>query len=299
MAMKYTKIFISTALILAGFMLKAQDAEQVETQLPEYVEQTFSSTRMYSSHTIETMYQGEMSFILGHRMGKLNQGAENLWGFYSASTRLGLDFGVKDWATVGVGIHTINKIFDGFAKFRLIRQCSGIKEFPVTITYYTSAEIRSNKLDIAESEVNFSRRLSFTHQLLIARKFNDNFSLQLMPTLVHRNLVKTSGDKNNVFSIGAMGRYKISRRVAVIAEYFYVFPDQIKLTESGREHQNPFALGIEIFTGRRHAFQICLANVQAMNDRNYLTENSEKFSKDGMNIGFNISTVFTLFQKND
>jgi predicted porin len=70
-------------------------------------------------------------------------------------------------------------------------------------------------------------RITYLYQLLIARKMTSNLSLQIMPSLVHKNLVATKDDKNDIIIIGAGGRYKFTKRSSINVEYHYVLPDQI------------------------------------------------------------------------
>ena len=136
----------------------------------------------------------------------------------------------------------------------------------------------------------------FTHQLLVGRKFNDRFTLQLMPTLVHRNLTTTPGDKNDVYAIGIAGRAKLTKRVAFNAEYYYVPDGQL-----ATPFANSLSVGFDIETGG-HVFQLHLTNSPDMTYKGFITETQEEwFFKgsdgrmlSGLRFGFNISRVFTI-----
>jgi hypothetical protein len=136
----------------------------------------------------------------------------------------------------------------------------------------------------------FYSRFYYTHQVLVARKFNDRLSLQLMPTLVHRNLVKTNEDKNDVFSLGAGGRFKLTKRVAFNVEYYYVPEGQIS-----QDYSNCLAVGFDIETGG-HVFQFHFTNSQDMSYKGFITEtvNDSRGLLSSMRFGFNISRVFTI-----
>ena len=110
----------------------------------------------------------------------------------------------------------------------------------------------------------------------------------LMPTLVHRNLVESTEVKNDVFAIGAGGRQKVTNRVAVTFEYFYVLPDQI-----ADIYTNSFSLGFDIETGG-HVFQLHCTNSLGMMDKQYITETTGEWTAGDIHFGFNISRVFTL-----
>jgi len=134
----------------------------------------------------------------------------------------------------------------------------------------------------------FTNRLYYTHQLLISRKFSDNFSLQLMPTIVHRNLVDSAQYKNTVISIGIAGRNKISRKTAITYEYFYVLPNQINPI-----YHNSLSLGFDIETGG-HVFQLHLTNSRGMNEKGFIAETDGDWLKGDIHFGFNISRVFYI-----
>jgi len=134
----------------------------------------------------------------------------------------------------------------------------------------------------------FSHRMAYTFQLIVGRKFNERLTVQLNPGLVHRNLVTTNEEKNDVIHISGAGRVKLSKRVALNAEYFYVLPDQL-----APEFKNSLSLGFDIETGG-HVFQLHFTNSTGMFERSFITETTDSWSKGGIRFGFNISRVFTL-----
>jgi hypothetical protein len=150
-----------------------------------------------------------------------------------------------------------------------------------------------------DSRTNYiSSRMYYTNQILIGRKFSESLSFQLMPTLIHRNLVETKADKNDVFAIGAAGRIKLSKRIAINAEYYYVPSGQIV----SQNYANSLSLGVDIETGG-HVFQFHFTNSRDMTYKGFITETGEDwFYKNsstgklmgGMRFGFNISRVFTV-----
>ena len=129
------------------------------------------------------------------------------------------------------------------------------------------------------------------HQLLLARKFTDEFSLQLSPTLIHKNLVRTIDDDNNVLALGIGGRYKLTNRISLNAEYFYTYGSAVN---SPLEHKNPISIGLDIETGG-HVFQIMISNSLGMIDTHYIVDNTGDWTKGDIHLGFNISRVFTIY----
>jgi hypothetical protein len=159
---------------------------------------------------------------------------------------------------------------------------------PFTLSYFGSTALNSLKWQDTARENYFSSRLAYTHQILIARKFSDVFSAQLTPTVVHRNLVKTAADANDIYALGLGGRLRMSRRTTFNMEYFYVPKGQLPGTAT-----NSLSLGFDIETGG-HVFQLHFTNSLGMFERNFITENTGSWNKGDIYFGFNISRVFTL-----
>ena len=134
----------------------------------------------------------------------------------------------------------------------------------------------------------FSSRLSYVAQLLVARKFSNSLSLQLTPTYIHKNLVPLRTDQNNIFYVGLGGRYKITQRTSVNAEYFYLLPGT-----TADNYQNCLSVGVDIETGG-HVFQFRLTNAQPMFERAFITETTGKWTDKGIFLGFTINRVFTV-----
>ena len=55
---------------------------------------------------------------------------------------------------------------------------------------------------------------------MIASKINSQLSLQLMPTLIHWNMVESNDDLNTIFVLGAGFRYLISKAYQLIQSIF-------------------------------------------------------------------------------
>ena len=249
---------------------------------------TFRDTRIVNGHSVETNNEGVGKFIISHRFGSINGGVEEFFGLDQSTIRIGLDYGIKDWLTVGLGRSSLEKTFDGFLKGRLLRQSSGERNVPVTITAFSSMAINSLPWEDETRENYFSSRITYTHQFLIARKFSDDFSLQLMPTLVHRNLVQTLDESNDVFSLGTAFRYQLTRNWALSGEYYYVLPDQL-----AEGFQNAAAIGFELET-RGHVFQFQFGNARGMIEKFFITETRGEISEGDIHFGFNITRDFKI-----
>lgn len=285
------KKILALAFAIAPFCSNAQsllDAMDDDKSAKVFTETTFKTTRLINGHTIETVGKGVMDVKISHRFGTLNKGIYELFGLDNASMRMGVDYGVTDRLDIGIGRSTFEKTYDGFVKYKVLRQSTGGKSSPVSLNYVGGVAYKTIKLPGTIYETQPNTRFSYLHQLLIARKFNSNLSLQLMPTLVHRNAVPLATDKNDLFSMGGGGRMKISRRMSVNAEYHYQFSPL-----AGRT--NPLSLGVDIETGG-HVFQFHITNTQGMVEPSFINNTFGKWDNGDILFGFNIARVFTILK---
>ena len=258
-----------------------------------YTTATFKTTRIINMHSVENAAAGVMDFRISHRFGFINTGAYDLFGLDQALMRFGLEYGITDRLMVGMGRSNVNKAYDSFLKYKILRQGSGKRNIPVAVSYIASAVCNTVKWADPNRDNYFSSRMQYTHQLLIARKFNNDLSLQLTPTLVHKNLVPTLQDKNDILAMGFGGRYKLTQRFSVNGEYIYVLPNQITST-----FYNSLSLGVDIETGG-HVFQLHLTNSTSMLEPGFITESVGQWKNGGIHFGFNVSRVFTVKDKRE
>ena len=281
-------IFFSTILLYMNGPLQAQDElldllEEEEGELVNYAEATFKSARLINGHSIETRTKGTLEFMISHRFGRINSGAYEFFGLDGANVRFGLEYGLTKNLNVGVGRNSFEKTYDGFLKYKLLRQRSGARKMPVSAVFFTSMAINTLK---SEEDIDFSSRLAYSYQLLMARKFSERLSLQVMPTMIHRNEVTAELGENDLYAIGAGGRLKLTRRLALNAEYYY----RLNALEDDRFH-NALAIGFDIETGG-HVFQLHFTNAQAMIEKGFVAETTGDFFGGDIHFGFNISRVF-------
>ncbi|HXB07892.1 MAG TPA: DUF5777 family beta-barrel protein [Puia sp.] len=252
-----------------------------------YVTGTFKAEHIINTQTVESPANGNLNFVIQHRFGQLNSGAYNFFGLDNATLRLGLDYGITDDLSVGVGRSSYLKTFDGYLKYKIVKQTEG-PQMPLTadilgtITNYTQD-------DPGKPYLNAKYRTAYSAELLLARKFSRSLSLQVTPTYLHYNLVPTVADKNDVFALGLGGRMKITKRMSVNAEYDVVPKNQVVSTAI----HNSFSLGWDIETGG-HVFQLVFSNSQSMLASQYLTQTTGTWGNGDIYFGFNISRNFNL-----
>ncbi len=262
--------------------------EEEEEETIEYTTASFKANRVINLHSIENTPAGVLDVKISHRFGFINGGIQELFGIDQASIRIGADYGISDRLMIGMGRSSFEKTYDGFAKIKLLRQSKGARMVPFTISLFGSAAIKTTPFQNPDRENFFSSRLYYSGQILIGRKFSDAFSLQVAPTIVHRNLVTFRSEKNDVFAIAAGGRIKLNKRTSLNAEYIYVLPDQL-----APGFRNSLSLGFDIETGG-HVFQLHFSNSTSMIEKGFITETSGNWLDGDIHFGFNISRVFTL-----
>ncbi len=283
--MRYLIIFA----LFCSPIVKAQDdlfsLLEVE-DTPQEVTATFKGTRIINGQSVELPAKGNLQFLIEHRFGTINSGAYELWGLDQAQMRMSFDYGLTNNTAIGLARNSFQKTFEASIKSRLVRQKINGGS-PISITSYNAVFANSIRWANPERANLFSSRLSYAHQIMIARKFNSSLSLQLTPSLIHRNLVDKKDINNDYVALGIGGRYKLTKRVSLNAEYFYQFKRLNELFE------NSLSIGFDIETGG-HVFQLHVTNSQGMFERAFIGETTGKWSAGDLYFGFNISRVFGL-----
>ncbi len=279
-------------------LLTILEKESGDSAVTEYTSATFKSMRVINGQSIETVGKGVLSFVISHRFGPFNAGAYNFFGLDGAEIRLGFEYGITDRLELGCGRNSFNKVYDGYVKCRLLRQSKGARVMPLSVTWFSSVAVQTLKLTDTTLEDDFNNRLFYTHQLLIARKFSKNLSLQLSPTFIHRNLVEYKDIKNDLWAIGISGRYKLTKRLSLNAEYFYLLPDQTyyKVGSEKINYNNSLSIGFDIETGG-HVFQLHCTNSMGMIDKAFIGETVGRWDKGDIMFGFNVTRPFNLAAK--
>lgn len=285
---------LRTQLILALFLplsIFAQDFDllgEPEELAPSPVTATFKTNRIVNGHSIEMVKQREFDFKISHRFGFVNQGFYDLFGLDNATVRIGGDFGITDRINVGIGRSTVEKTYDGFVKLKLLQQMNDKGFMPVSVVAVSTLGINSLRWTQPNRQNKFRDRLHYTHQLLIARKFNKGFSAQLTPSLVHRNLVDSANIANDVFALGAGVRQKLSSRVTLNLEYFHVLTTAIK-----EGNTNALSIGFDVETGG-HVFQLFFTNASAPYEKGFIADTRGRWQNGDVRFGFNISRMFSF-----
>lgn len=255
-----------------------------EESKPEMVEATFKTTRIINLPSIEQTPAGVLDVKISHRFGTLQGGPYDLFGLDNASIRIGAEYGIHPNLMIGLGRSGYEKTYDGYLKYKWLHQSKGVNAFPFSMAAFIGTSLNTLKND----NWDFTDRATFVFQMILARKFSKQLSIQLSPTLIHRNLVATAAEKNTVPALGIGGRFKLSNRVSLNLEYTPVLNNFIN-----ERYVNSFSVGLDIETGG-HVFQLHFTNAVAMMEKGYFTETYDNWRDGGVRFGFNIARVFTL-----
>jgi len=288
--MKHLYLSVLSLLFSSAF-LYSQDLDAILNDLsqdntPTYALGAFKGTSVINGQSVEVPGSSDLHFVVSHRFGAVNQGIYDFFGIDQATTRFGFEYGIKNLASLSIGRNGFEKTYDGGIKLKIFRQQSGIRNIPVSVSLFSGFYVNTLKWEIPDRDNLFSSRLSYASQILVARRFNQNLSLQLSPTFVHKNLVPLPEDQNNIFALGLGGRYKLSRKISLNGEYFYLLPG-----ETADNSINSLSFGFDIETGG-HVFQIQFTNSQAMFARGFVTETTGEWLDGDIYFGFNLYRVF-------
>lgn len=311
------KLFsIIACVVICTSILKSQDdllnqmLNENNGNKKEYVSATFKGTRLINGHTVETTKKKALDFLITHRFGDMGVkgvSGHTLLGIDNASDiQFVFEYGVTDDLTLGIsrsqGAGKLRELYTGLVKYRVYKQTLNNKR-PVTITLLGNATISSMKKQsdplLISSFPKFNHRMSYLLQVMVARKFTDWLSVQATPTFLWRNLVEYN-DNNALFFLGLSARTKITKRSAIIFEYY------LPLMGKGQNYREYFTMvrgiknapyypslhiGYELETGG-HVFHINLTNSEGTIENDFLPYTSKNWIQGGFRLGFTISRGF-------
>jgi hypothetical protein len=313
------KLLLPAAFVFAGCFtsLKAQDdllALVQDSTMPDPgkspVYATFKTTKIVNAQSIETVKKRTMDFRITHRFGNIGGesggGAHTMWGFdNSDDIRYSFDFGITNKLQVGWGRSKQNELLDAHVKWRFLEQTVNNK-IPVSICVYGDMGVTPQKETnlypsgvIIPNKGDISHRITYFSEIIIARKFNDWISVQLMPAYHHRNFIVEATNTNNqgketndLLVLGIGGRVKITKRMAIIFDYYYI-NSKFRQNNTVTPFENPLGVGLEIETGG-HVFHLTFTNASGILENNFIPSTKDRWAKGGIKFGFNISRVFNL-----
>ncbi len=242
---------------------------------------SFKALQIVTGQSTKMAAKKEFYVDISHRFGSVSEGFKTFFGLDHATTKLGVIYGLTDGLSLHASRHTYQKTYELAVKYRLMKQEGNA---PVEIVGYHAADINSELDDNTYPFLKFGDRMSYVTQILVSHRFSEKLSLQLSPGYVHKNLINPDIEDGDLFSAGLGGRYKLSRRLSLNAEYFLNF-------DSHNYYKNPLSLGLDIDTGG-HIFQLVFTNSQPNTETGYLTNATGNWAKGEIFFGFNLYRVF-------
>ena len=288
---------MKTSLFLLGLCAAIASAQDLDAALEasapanEPVQATFKSIRVVQSQSVETSQKGVLNMSISHRFGQFSAGLVDAYGLDFGRIRLGLDYGFTDWLDIGLERSTNEgKPADLWAKARLLRQTTS-GNIPLSVTWFGAGYLMTKTGAGLGYDLTLERRFSSVNQLIVARKFNEELSLQVSPTMVTRQLRPFNNDGEVSLGVVVGGRYKLAQRVAITAETSPMFYG------TNITWDPACALGVDIETGG-HVFQLYLSNSTFLSeDRMYTqtkTGTHTALDPNFFALGFNITRGYSL-----
>jgi hypothetical protein len=288
--MKKFLILLTLSLSITSLFAQVDSLKQVPSKPVRF---TFGTITLIDNNTVETIYKGGLEMQISHRFSQI-ENYHNLFGIYgSANTRIGLNYGITDRLMIGIGTTKDYQLQDIQWKYLILRQTVD-NSMPVSLSYYGNFVMDLRTEDAFGPTERFRQihRLSYFTQIIVARKINNMFSVQIAPSVAYfnsvpQNIDSTAGYKNLNIGLSAGARANLFGSHSVILEY-----DQLLTKQNIAVQPKPnLSLGWEIGTAT-HSFQIFVANYnQIINQRN-LVFNTNDFKKGEYLIGFNIHVRF-------
>lgn len=286
---KLKKITIAILVVLLNTMLaysQKSDSTAVVEKDKRPVKSTFENGVILNSQSPIVLNKKALEFMIQHRFGSFENGGQDLYGIFGpANIRFGLNYGITNKIQAGVGLTKNNTLLDINGKYAILQQ-SRSGSMPVSVTYYL--ELGYTYKDDTSRYKEFAQRVSYFHELIIARKFSDKISAQVGASFAHFNIVdSTLGIQHNNIGVSFGGRYKISAQSSIVFEYIH--PLTVADKEAGEAKPN-LGLGWEIATSS-HAFHVFICSSQEILGAYNLVYNQYDFTKpkEGLMLGFNIT----------
>lgn len=292
------KKLLGICLLLGSLSVSAQDelldlVEQEEKKATsEPVIATFKGTRLINFSTIEVQGKNTLEFRIAHRFGDaaVDNSASNLFGLDGpVALQLAFDYSLSDRLSIGLARTNVGKLIDGNLKYRILRQTTD-NTMPISLTYKGQINVTHAEERAKGAFDKFTNRMSYVNQIMVARKFSSSFSLQANFLHLHYNLVRLQEDKNTFFGAAIMGRYKLTKRLALTAEYGAPIGSYVANTS---RFYNPSSIGLDIETGG-HVFQLFFTNAFTINEAQFMPFNDRNWGDGQFRWGFNVSRVFSL-----
>lgn len=276
--------------VLLFVALTAQSAfAQLERKrtITDEPEEVFLTMSLITMATSSNLQKRNMNSTIMHNFGLVSGGVKDFWGLDNgAAVRLGIDYGISDKLSVGIGRTSREDNVDLRFKYTLMNQMKSGKT-PVEISL--KGDLGINTQQEKRFDFTFQERLNMLGSVMVARKFSKEFSFQIAPMVSHFNtlVLETEGEhlEHTHFGTGFGGEYRLNLHHSFSFEYYLVMGDK----SDGLV--NPAAVSWQIDTGG-HVFQIFLMSGQWFTEQHLIARTKTDFFAPDFRIGFNVNRVF-------
>ena len=258
-----------------------RELEKEKQDIPLYIPPTFKTLRIANLQSTKIAEKGDLFLIVSHRFGPLSEGFSTFFGLDNANTKIELLYSFWEGIQFSISRESFDRTLAATSKIRIVKQR---QSFPINLTGFLGFYRNTLVNTVTFPQLKDADRNSFSVQLLASRRFSKKISFEIAPTYIRenlQNLYETIEANHNQFALGFGGRFKISTRVSLNAEYVYNFNRH----ENSR-FSNPYAFGVDIETGG-HVFQLLFTNAQSTNEPGFISK-----AEGDIVFGFNIVRVF-------
>lgn len=270
-----------------------------DSSAKEPVVATFKSTKLILTPTTETNKKNNLNFIVTHRFGDFAGaygGGKTLVGLDNISDDyIGFEYGLTNNLDIDFGRSKFEQLIELGAKYNFLHQTSD-NSIPFSMTVVGDIGLKPYMVTTHIYD-DYSNRLSYFYQAIIARKFSSRLSLEISPSFLRDNLPYPYiiGNEQNIFSLAAAGRFKITQHMGIVVDYTHPFSN-FRRNSNSPQFYDPIGVGIEIETGG-HVFSINFTNAPAISPINYISDTESNWLKGQFKLGFTITRIFDMNSK--
>ena len=239
----------------------------------------FKAMKVVNNQSTKLAGKGDLYLYVGHRFGAIKGGIGSLFGLDYANTKIEMLYGLFSEVQVGFSRESFKKTYNLHVKYGIKKQTSS---FPVSIVGYNSINLDTSLDENVYPNLDYNERYVYISQLLVSRRFSDNFSLQLSPSVIKHNFLTTQAKTDYNYVLNTGSRLKISKRSSFNIDYSY----HLNRLKNSIE-KNVLSVGVDMETGG-HVFQLLFSNTQASDEAGVLTGAEGDWLKGDVFFGFNI-----------
>lgn len=120
-------LFVLIIIGISSSFLQAQMQRQRAVK-DAPVDELFLIGSIAGMSTVTNLEKGDLNSVIMHNFGLVSGGIEDFWGLdQGAAVLLGIDYGVTDKLSIGIGRTSIEDNVDLRFKYTVLRQCRRIR----------------------------------------------------------------------------------------------------------------------------------------------------------------------------